>query len=61
MMAKKKPSNQSTPEEQSNSANDTSEEWQNFGNAVKGILSIPISEAKKIREKYSPKKKRKSK
>ncbi len=60
-MRKKKHSDQSIPEEQSNSANDTSEEWQNFGEAVRGILSIPPEKAKAIREKYSQKKKRKRK
>jgi hypothetical protein len=60
-MKKKKPLDPNTAEDQKNSANDTSEEWQNFGEAVRGILSIPPEKAKEIREKYSQKKKRKHK
>jgi len=61
MTAKKKQPNQSTHEDQSNSGSDTSEEWQNFENSVRQILSIPPEEAKRIREKYSPKGRRKKK
>jgi hypothetical protein len=61
MTEKKKHQNQNIPEDQSNSGSDTSEEWRNFERGVKQILSLPPEEAKRIREKYSPKGRRKKK
>lgn len=54
-MKKQKPLDQSIREDQKNSENGTSDEWQNFGEAVRQILSIPPEKAKQIREKYSVK------
>lgn len=60
-MPRKKPLNQSIQDDQKNLENDKSEEWQNFEEAVRQVLSIPPEKAKEIREKYSVKGRRRKK
>jgi hypothetical protein len=52
---KKKPLDRNEPVAPVNSGNDTSEEFSNFENALRQIMTMPESEAKRIRDKYSPK------
>jgi hypothetical protein len=60
-MKKKKPLDRSIQEDQKNSENDKSEEWQNFEEAVRRIMTMPPEEAKKIREEFSVKGRRRKK
>ena len=60
-MKKKKPLDRSIQEDQKNSDNDKSEEWQNFEEAVRRIMTMPPEEAKKIREEFSVKGRRRKK
>lgn len=51
-MTKKKSPNHDIPDDQKNSENAMSDEWQSFKEGVRSILSIPPEKAKEIREKY---------